>query len=593
MASKLNDFGTVSDGLDRAELGVGPPVSDGVSPRPSPEALNYQKPSIRKAIGDNLLSVVVHPRYGINKIKIAVQEKHHATSKEARKSQDDAAPILAPSPPIGALENERLKYNVQEKPKVPPLKDFMHHPIAALQSTVQDQRGNDFAENIANSEFSHGADVHMLRQHDKIAQATSESEKNAEIETFVQMKQLKQDSFVRWTIDRHIRKVARVPVVDRPPQRPQILGPILVGTKPKGPIWSEYAVKLLEYELEKHADFYIDNGDKFPQPDRKLLASSLERVVIASVPLQTLFMKFRSISHWENPWETAGYMSLYFSLLIFSQITRMVKILYVIVITLYRGWRIPGIDQMRDTIIHSEDSDELAKNLTELVTQYGTRGYVDRVIELVGPAAFDWLERAADILEMGRKYMIFFSIGFDFFVMTPVARRYPKYRLLTSPVTWFMWRVPTHAEWAIARLQAEAKQYLQQDDTLTSIDKDRQPPARAETQAATNDFDKQHKQAKLIGRYSCMHNDGQGLLVATTESISFQPRQSSDTDWTILIKELRTIQKITDYVGIRELSGIAFQALDGTTYHASNLECRDEAFSQLVGYIGFQWKRTG
>lgn len=59
---------------------------------------------------------------------------------------------------------------------------------------------------------------------------------------------------------------------------------------------------------------------------------------------------------------------------------------------------------MRDTIIHSEDSDELAKNLTELVTQYGTRGYVDRVIELVGPAAFDWLERAADILEMGRKY---------------------------------------------------------------------------------------------------------------------------------------------------------------------------------------------
>lgn len=39
----------------------------------------------------------------------------------------------------------------------------------------------------------------------------------------------------------------------------------------------------------------------------------------------------------------------------------------------------------------------------ELVTQYGTRGWVDRAIELAGPVAFDSLERAADILETLRK----------------------------------------------------------------------------------------------------------------------------------------------------------------------------------------------
>jgi hypothetical protein len=59
-----------------------------------------------------------------------------------------------------------------------------------------------------------------------------------------------------------------------------------------------------------------------PMPDRKLLASSVERVIVDSTPLQTMIMKLRSISHWENPGESFGYMALYFFLLFYSYITR-------------------------------------------------------------------------------------------------------------------------------------------------------------------------------------------------------------------------------------------------------------------------------
>lgn len=81
--------------------------------------------------------------------------------------------------------------------------------------------------------------------------------------------------------------------------------------------------------METYAENYVDNNYELPQPNRKTLASSFERVVIASTSLQNMFMKLRDISRWENPSESAGYMVLYFILLVFSQITRMiVRLLY-------------------------------------------------------------------------------------------------------------------------------------------------------------------------------------------------------------------------------------------------------------------------
>lgn len=34
--------------------------------------------------------------------------------------------------------------------------------------------------------------------------------------------------------------------------------------------------------------------------------------------------------------------------------------------------------------------------------------------------------------------------GLTFFGLFPIASRYPKYRLLASPIKWFFWDIPTH-----------------------------------------------------------------------------------------------------------------------------------------------------
>lgn len=545
MASNINDFGSASNGLDRAEIHKAPPVHTDIDARPSLDTLDYEKPSIRHSIRENALSVVVHPRYGLNKIRATIQEKKEATRREkeprAKSPQDDAAPTLAPEPLLSSVDGERLFHDVGEKPKHPSAKEFLKHPVVSLQSTVQDQRGKDFAENVMRAEIPHGADVHVVRQADKISQAINAEDARDETEKFARMKQLRQDAFVRWTIDRHVRKVVRTNLPKPKPQAPTLTGPA------RGPKWSTYLAKRFDYELERHAEYYLDNGDKFPQPDRHLLASSLERFVMALVPAQDTFMWLRGLSHWDNPWESAGYMVLYLLLLLFSQLTRMM-ILFVIGRTLWRRYHPPDVEQMRQRIEHSENKDNTAKDLIELVTQYGLRGWVDRVIDIAGPTIFDRLERGADLLETMQNFhawrnpirtrrtacalliwwlvitlapaemlvkMSFLGGGFDFFVLSPLAVRYPKYRLVMSPATWLFWEVPTHAEWAMARLQAEARQYLEHDAL----------------------------QEGLVGRFDCK-GDTPGKLIITTKAIAFDAKDTS-ANWMIAMSDIKSIQKVS------------------------------------------------
>lgn len=232
MASDINQFGVISKGIDRAQFDVAPPVKTATDPRPPPEALKYQKPSIRRAVGDNLLSVVVHPQHGIKKIRAAVKEKREVTAKEHQEGGEgqDYVPTLAPSPPFTSVEGERLEHELDEKRQIPPLKEFIHQPYSAVLSTIQDQRGSDFAEDIMQPEVSHGASVELVRQSDKIAAAMTEGEKAAEVETFTQMKQLRQDAYVRWSIDRHVRRVGRTQLLGQPPERPPLFGEKAVGT---------------------------------------------------------------------------------------------------------------------------------------------------------------------------------------------------------------------------------------------------------------------------------------------------------------------------------------------------------------------------
>jgi hypothetical protein len=115
MTTKINKFGSVSGGLDRAQLGDGPRNDESTNARPSPEAVGYRKPSIRQAFKDNLLSAIVHPRYGTNKIKAAIHEKHEASNGKPKDNHhDEQLPTLAPPPLVDQLDKDRLTNDFEE-----------------------------------------------------------------------------------------------------------------------------------------------------------------------------------------------------------------------------------------------------------------------------------------------------------------------------------------------------------------------------------------------------------------------------------------------------------------------------------------------
>ena len=63
----------------------------------------------------------------------------------------------------------------------------------------------------------------------------------------------------------------------------------------------------------------------------------------------------------------------------------------------------PSIDDLREEIKRSEDVEQTAMNLTQLIEQHGSGGWVDALIEELGPRLLVALTDMADTLEIMRK----------------------------------------------------------------------------------------------------------------------------------------------------------------------------------------------
>lgn len=63
----------------------------------------------------------------------------------------------------------------------------------------------------------------------------------------------------------------------------------------------------------------------------------------------------------------------------------------------------PNIDDLREGIKRSEDVEQTATSLTQLIEQHGSRGWVDALIEKLGPRSLVALTDMADTLEIMRK----------------------------------------------------------------------------------------------------------------------------------------------------------------------------------------------
>ncbi|KAK5458441.1 hypothetical protein LTS15_004523 [Exophiala xenobiotica] len=122
---------------------------------------------------------------------------------------DHPAPLLAP-PPLSRNANDRLGPELQEKPRIPPIREFIHSPLLAVKEVIENEGGEDFAQNVGKAEVSHGANVALVLENARVRQSNEEDGASRDEDVLDGLKQSRQDSFTRWTIDRHVRNVARI-----------------------------------------------------------------------------------------------------------------------------------------------------------------------------------------------------------------------------------------------------------------------------------------------------------------------------------------------------------------------------------------------
>ena len=251
MASTLSKSVSVehaSSGLDRAAFDVYENADRHIVAPLQEQALSSSSSSSDSdgyINDDNLGESHAGPRSFANvrrvsaKVRSKVKTKAHKVlhiSHEQHNPPLPVAPTLAPAA-IHDGDDDRLFHAAPEH-KGPQVKDLLHNPVDTVSSLLHGASGAKMAAVMDNQVIAHGADVNLVRVYDKVEGAESEAEQRSALGELEDLKRSRQDQFVRWTMDRHVLKVRRIPPLSL--QRPQKKD-FKTGDQEEGPInWAAY-----------------------------------------------------------------------------------------------------------------------------------------------------------------------------------------------------------------------------------------------------------------------------------------------------------------------------------------------------------------
>ena len=215
MPALQDALGPTSGGLDRDSMNVYNPVDTKTGDDDNSQSSNETDEDANNGSGTkaNLAA-------NISRVSKKVRSKLHSRVKDRDRENTDSTssvPTLAPAPPATS-EKDRFAKPPPRKPKLPPAQDFILRPVKTGRTIINAHGGNDLAENLAKTDTTHEASVRLLRAIDKVDEAqTSEDQAVAKREVAF-LQGARQDSFVRWTMDRHIHSVTRLEAQRLPPK---------------------------------------------------------------------------------------------------------------------------------------------------------------------------------------------------------------------------------------------------------------------------------------------------------------------------------------------------------------------------------------
>ena len=222
MASTNDAVASVSTDLDRAPLDAYNATENHLQDGHLNQSINVTDEESKRSSTDTDSKVLDKVRHLTTKVK----SKFHLNKDETFihgdqrvNDEPEKAPMLAPPAPT-ARESDRFFKALPEKPSGPSFKEVVTNPVKSLKSAAEQQGGNVYAENLAKTDVTHGANVNVVRAYDKVVSATTGTDRTSAMQDLESLKKSRQDSFVRWTLDRHVKTVRRIEPA-KLPRRPK------------------------------------------------------------------------------------------------------------------------------------------------------------------------------------------------------------------------------------------------------------------------------------------------------------------------------------------------------------------------------------
>lgn len=223
MASEEDALASAATNLDRAELDTYEATKGYQQDGHLRQTLTAAQGEGKKPPTDTESNLLARVRHVTTKVKSKLHlQKDDETcihGDQRVHGQAENAPTLAP-PASAARDGDRFFKALPDKPSGATIKEVAIHPVKTLKAAAGRQGGNAYAENLAKTEVTHSANVNIVQAYENLASTIEVGDRTLAMQDLEKLKKSRQDSFVRWTIDRHVQKVKRVEAI-KLPRRPK------------------------------------------------------------------------------------------------------------------------------------------------------------------------------------------------------------------------------------------------------------------------------------------------------------------------------------------------------------------------------------
>lgn len=319
----------------------------------------------------------------------SIKKKKHETGAQLRRafhvSPRDSGDFEPNSTILADTSGEKSGNRLDNwtEPEKHTAKDFVHNPVDTVKSKMGNQGNHELAANIAAKEIDHGQEVDLVNASTAVDRARTENERLFAIQNLEELLEERQSTYVRWTLDRHVTKLRVLPenttIIKNSRkafERINAQGEVTVD-------WRAYVEHLLETYANWYGERYIGYGDDPPTPSKATIMPNVERLIVATSPLQELIMTIRHVYRWESLAETWKYLIAYVVLWWYNLLLPGIlsALLYHVVQHRLHG---NTIEDLRRDIKHTEDVQRVALSLTEFIEKEGDENWADELLQSVG-----------------------------------------------------------------------------------------------------------------------------------------------------------------------------------------------------------------